>query len=473
MFLPPKSWTMPNHANSDNHAEQNNLYFGDKKFLPPCKGLNLGGSPQIFNLARGPSIQLLWTISRGDPKFLCAAIWNSHRLSSNPSPKDMDEIRMFQKALFQNSKTPQSSSLFTARRRHFRNLISSRGKFIYFKNLPPKMTDGFQMKQSLGLNDTFPPIAEENQCSLHDALATAPMLEDFHAEKLENARQHFVGWLSVIAKLEIWLYRWQNTNICKLLRTSKKMYKIPCVLQKNEWKKNVRLFFSQKRKLLQAASSTQDGSEHNKTDIDQRVVFKSLIVRIQFVVWAPSGYGRAAILWFKDLLNPPSMWPLAIWAKQGSQRAGWLDVPDPPLPTEGLKRPFGPNAVHRSMQKQETRGWTSHHSCPGTASGFGSTRGWRRNEHRLCLMLKQTRSCAHLSRLLSTKHDNRAAVSGFPSGVSSFVEQLHTNTLRREKLALSLPRGQVRARHLWDASSFGFWLCLFRGWVFSKFSPKK
>ena len=83
-----------------------------------------------------------------------------------------------------------------------------------------------------------------------------------------------------------------------------------------------------------------------------------LVVRSPFMVWAPSGYGRAAIVCFRDVPGPLShMGPLPL--------------------AEGLQRPYG---QYRSIlytygrwagcpgNKRQKGGWTSHRSCPSTAS---------------------------------------------------------------------------------------------------------
>ena len=118
-----------------------------------------------------------------------------------------------------------------------------------------------------------------------------------------------------------------------------------------------------------------------------------VIVRSPFIVWAPSRYGRVAILWFRQFLchrdpptphvtfsqigsytvytyrrwagchrdpPPPPMWPKVtqlphMWslAKLGhiqcTHMGGGLDVtgtPLPPPPTVGLQRPYGQYTVY-------------------------------------------------------------------------------------------------------------------------------
>ena len=72
------------------------------------------------------------------------------------------------------------------------------------------------------------------------------------------------------------------------------------------------------------------------------------------MVWAPSSYGRTAILWFRQNLD--------------------VTDPYPPPHTEGLQRPFGPNIVYTNgtfqfglMPKQETKGGGGLHTAVASA----------------------------------------------------------------------------------------------------------
>ena len=86
----------------------------------------------------------------------------------------------------------------------------------------------------------------------------------------------------------------------------------------------------------------------NWTDDQARASGKQdhpFIVRTPFMVWAPSGYSRAAILWFWDVPRtpPPTHTPCdlqLIWAKYSvytHMAVRWMSRTPPP-PTEGLKR---------------------------------------------------------------------------------------------------------------------------------------
>ncbi len=68
-----------------------------------------------------------------------------------------------------------------------------------------------------------------------------------------------------------------------------------------------------------------------------------MIVRSVFMVWVPSGYGRAAILWFKDVTTP---------------LAHLENMMTPPQTTD-----------------KRQGGWTSHWNCPSTAFGSDILRG--------------------------------------------------------------------------------------------------
>ena len=96
----------------------------------------------------------------------------------------------------------------------------------------------------------------------------------------------------------------------------------------------------------------------------------TLIVRSPFMVWAPSSYGSAVILWFRQKLchwpqvtlgprtppHPPN-WrsPKATWAIYSTHMGGGLDVTDLMSHLE-LGPPSPPTIQFGPMWKQETKG---------------------------------------------------------------------------------------------------------------------
>ncbi len=130
------------------------------------------------------------------------------------------------------------------------------------------------------------------------------------------------------------------------------------------------------------------------------------------MVWAPSSCPAAAILWFRDVPGPPShlgppteglQRPYGQYIGKHIWEVGWMSQDLchtwDPSPTEGLQRPYGQYTVYTygrwagcrrisvmpgiphptptqfghsiwlmRKKKRQREGWTSHCSCPSTAS---------------------------------------------------------------------------------------------------------